>query len=208
MVLGILSVTTATSQQQAVGMLNNPLAIRLWLSRGQPEPGKHVGNVPFNILPLEASVPAIKFISLPRHLLQLAVFVFGIGFLLYLLFGWLEEVSLYPTDYRNILLVFLITYGTYVVYHVFWMVMYANDERKRTVDFDLSSRGSYEQPYYLEKLKRDLDRVQNLAAEMEREQMQKYAETHGMTLEELQEHLRRNAAYEAASVKRKSAQSV
>jgi hypothetical protein len=37
MLLGVLSVTMATSQQQAVAMLNNPTSIRLWLSRGRPK---------------------------------------------------------------------------------------------------------------------------------------------------------------------------
>lgn len=37
MVLGVLSVTTATSQHQSIGMLNSAVKIRLWLSRGRPE---------------------------------------------------------------------------------------------------------------------------------------------------------------------------
>lgn len=36
MVLGVYSVFTATRQHQAVGMLNSPLDVRLWLSRGSP----------------------------------------------------------------------------------------------------------------------------------------------------------------------------
>ena len=36
MVLGLASVFTATRQHQTVGMLNSPLDIRLWLSRGRP----------------------------------------------------------------------------------------------------------------------------------------------------------------------------
>ena len=36
MILGILPVTMATSQQRAVGQLNDALTVRLWLSRGRP----------------------------------------------------------------------------------------------------------------------------------------------------------------------------
>ena len=68
-----------------------------------------------------------------------------------------------------------------------------SDERKWTRDFDLKSRGSYEQPYYLEKLKRDLQRVQNLAEEMEREQMAIYAKAHGLTMEELVANLQKTS---------------
>lgn len=193
MVLGVLSVTTATSQQHYVGMLNNPLAIRLWLSRGQPETGKHdADNQPFNILPLESSIAAIKLTSYPRRLLQCAVFIFLVGFGLYCLFSWLENITERPADYRNIFLVFVLTAVSFWLYWSYWTLMHFDDERKRTSDFDLRSRGSYEQPYYLEKLKRDLQRVQNLAAEMEREQMELYAKAHGVTFDQLVDSLRKN----------------
>lgn len=91
MVLGIMSVTTATSQQHAVGMLNNPLAIRLWLSRGQAEAGRYLDterdHQPFNIVPLESSIAAIKLTSLPRRQLQIGVFLFIVGFLIFCLFS-------------------------------------------------------------------------------------------------------------------------
>ena len=57
---------------------------------------------------------------------------------------------------------------------VLWTLNHINDERKRTKVFDLRSQGSCKQPYCLEKLKRDLQRVQNLAAEMGQEQMELY----------------------------------
>ena len=197
MVLGILSVTTATSQQHAVGMLNNPLAIRLWLSRGQPEAERYLDteldHQPFNIIPLESSIAAIKLTSLPRRQLQVAVFLFIVGFVLFCLFSWLEGITDQPSDYRNIFIVTLATALAFSIYHALWKMAHLNDERKRTQDFDLKSRGSYEQPYYLEKLKRDLQRVQNLAAEMEREQMQIYAKAHGLTMDELVASLKKTA---------------
>ncbi|RMZ84570.1 hypothetical protein DV737_g1247, partial [Chaetothyriales sp. CBS 132003] len=193
MVLGVLSVMTATSQQNYVGMINNPLSIRLWLSRGQPEVGKHDSdNQPFNILPLESSVAALKVISFPQRLLQLAVLVFLAGFGLYCLFSWLENITEKPSDFRNIFLVFMLTICVTGLYWAAWRVNHINDERKWTKDFDLLHRGFYEQPYYLEKLKRDLQRVQNLAVEMEREQMELYANSHGVTVEELKADLRKS----------------
>ena len=43
-----------------------------------------------------------------------------------------------------------------------------------------------------DKLKRDLQRVQNLAAEMEREQMELYAQNHGVTVDELMASLKKS----------------
>ena len=202
-VLGLLSVTTATSQQHHVGMLNNSLAIRLWLSRGQPETGKHdVDNQPFNFLLLESSIAAIKLTSFPRRMLQFAVLVFLVGFGLYCLFSWLESITPKPSDFRNIFWVFILTVCSFWLYWSCWTLKHINDERKRTNDFELRSRGSYEQPYYLEKLKRDLQRVQNLAAEMEREQMELYAQTHGVTVGELMASLRNSDLKPAIMVDR------
>ena len=196
MILGILSVTTATSQQHAVGMLNNPLAIRLWLSRGQSDTLRYLDtepdHQPFNIVPLESSIAAIKLTSLPRRQLQVAVFVFVVGFLLFALFSWLEQITDQPSDYRNIFIVTLATAVAFSFYHAILNIAHLNDERKWTQDFDLRSRGSYEQPYYLEKLKRDLMRVQNLAQEMEREQMEIYAKRNGLTMEELLASLKKD----------------
>ena len=189
MVLGILSVKTATSQQQAVGMLNSPLTIRLWLSRGAGDAMKHRENQPFNILPLESSVASVKATSYPRHLLQLAVWIFLLGFGLYCLFAWLDNPGGRSSDYRNIFIVFIITLCLSRGYKMFWKAVQTQDARKASLDFDLRSRGSYETPYYLEKLKRDLKRVQDLAAEMEREEMRKYATAHGLSVEAILEDL-------------------
>jgi hypothetical protein len=195
--LGILSVTTTASQQHHIGMLNNPLAIRLWLSRGQPPNGRYLDtepdHQPFNIIPLESSVAAIKLNSLPRRQLQLAVFLFIIGILLFCLFSWLEDISDDPDDWRNIFIATLTIVVMAAIYHAIWKLAHVNDERRYTQHFDLKSRGSYEQPYYLEKLKRDLQRVQNLAAEMEREQMEIFAETHGLTVDELVANLKQTS---------------
>lgn len=40
-ILGVASVTTATQQHLAIGMLKSPLDVRLWLSRGRPTLYRH-----------------------------------------------------------------------------------------------------------------------------------------------------------------------
>jgi predicted secreted protein len=214
MILGILSVTTATSQQYAIGMLNTPLAIRLYLSSGQPVPNRYLdtelNHQPFNIIPLESSLAAIKLNSLPRRHLQGAVFLFVIGILLFYLLLWLQNPvfdnstssSTTPSSpnsslqSRNIFLTALLTTVVLLTYQFLWSLLHLRDSRKWTTEFDLRSRGSYEQPYYLEKLKRDLQRVQNLAAEMEREQMVVYAKERGLTVDELVENLNKRKSAE------------
>lgn len=86
MILGILSVTMATSQQQAVGQLNDALTVRLWVSRGRPTryftefldvaerffPDRHADprnenkyhRSVFEELPLESSMTSLKIVAL------------------------------------------------------------------------------------------------------------------------------------------------
>jgi hypothetical protein len=89
MVLGVVSVITATRARQTVGMLKSPLEIRPCLSRGRPtryfgiQPvrlGEKQGRIEkyaflegFHQLHLESSVSALKEIAFPRHPLSLAV---------------------------------------------------------------------------------------------------------------------------------------
>jgi hypothetical protein len=103
MVLGVLSVITATRQHLDVVMLKSPLSVRLWLSRGQPRSqdglplwhesqptSRYEGITGFEHLPLESSVMSLKAVNMPRHLLDLSVFAFMIGFGLYELSGWVS----------------------------------------------------------------------------------------------------------------------
>jgi len=103
MVLGVLSVITATRQHFDVVMLKSPLSVRLWLSRGrprghddlplwtEPEAERRYANVTgIKDLPLESSVMSLKAVAMPRHLLDLSVLAFIIGFGLYELSGFVH----------------------------------------------------------------------------------------------------------------------
>ena len=115
MVFGILSVISATSAHSTIGLLNDPLALRLWLSRGSPPPNIQYPQ-PYNTLPLESSVSAILVIKLPKALLNLAVFLYLIAFGLYLILSWREAVPTGNDDYRNILFAFILCVGLTFVY--------------------------------------------------------------------------------------------
>ena len=56
MTFGILSAVLATSQLQAVAMLNDHMQVRLWLSRGRVNLSKREYDFPFRLLPLESSI--------------------------------------------------------------------------------------------------------------------------------------------------------
>jgi hypothetical protein len=131
MVLGIVSVIVSTSLQQEVGRLNNPLVIRLWLSRGKMELEKHSYEPLYRLLPLESSVSALKLSEIPGTLLRFAVLLFLAGFGLYLLFSWLNYVEVGGTDHRNIFLVFAIVLSLFCCNYAFWSVSRVLDAQKR-----------------------------------------------------------------------------
>lgn len=115
MVFGILSVLSATSAHSTIGLLNDPLALRLWLSRGSPSLNMQYPN-PYSQLPLESSVSAILTIKLPKALLNLAVFLYLIAFGLYLILSWVEAVPTGNDDYRNVFIAFILCVGLTFVY--------------------------------------------------------------------------------------------
>jgi hypothetical protein len=115
MVFGILSVLSATSAHSTIGLLNDPLALRLWLSRGRPSPNSQYPN-PYNRLPLESSVSAILVIKLPKALLNLAVFSYLIAFGLYQILSWVEAVPVRNDDYRNVFITFILCVGLTFLY--------------------------------------------------------------------------------------------
>ena len=180
MVLGLASVITAARQHQAVGMLNSPLNVRLWLSRGKPKPYRRLPRVraflmaddntdekddkyyhdkTFHDLPLESSISAMKAIALPRHLLDLAVLVFLVGFGLYILFSWLSDVDEGRT-YLNILIVFIVTAGAHKAYDFLVEVARAFDDDKRNDEFSTNTLGGFQEPEKLWALQKKLDEVQ------------------------------------------------
>jgi hypothetical protein len=185
MILGILSVTMATSQQQTVGQLNDALTVRLWLSRGRPTryfaefldvaqrlfPDHHADADPrnenkyhrsvFEELPLESSMTSLKIVALPRHLLDLAVALYIIGFGLYALFLWLDDINQSGTAYRNIFIVFIITVGLFAIYFTLLQIFKTENEGKKAEEFDLRSLNSgWNRAEAIRALEMDLARCQ------------------------------------------------
>ena len=184
MILGILSVTMATSQQQAIGQLNDALTVRLWLSRGRPtryfaefldvaqrlfpdrgdadprNENKYHRSV-FEELPLESSMTSLKIVALPRHLLDLAVILYIIGFGLYALFLWLDDINQSGTAYRNIFIVFIITVGLFAIYFTLLQSFKTENEGKKAEEFDLQSLNSgWNRAETIRALEQDLARCQ------------------------------------------------
>ena len=169
MLFGILSVVSATSQHRAIGLLNDPTALRLWLSRGKPSAAHITGSKayppPYNTLPLESSVSASLVTQFPRVLLNLAVFLYLVGFGLYLIFSWREEVPDGSVDYRNIFVVFIICLGLSILHYDVCFVNRVIDAAKVANDFHFqrlgttldSSKGLRDLEEELEKFHQDKD---------------------------------------------------
>lgn len=210
---------TATRQHQTVGMLNSPLSIRLWLSRGKPDSYRHFlslhkivlrrikyqgneilpapiislfsvlsdvltefaglfrlsilrtldrfesydkyGKVEgFQRLPLESSISALKAIALPRHLLDLAVMVFLVGFGLYVLSLWSYGVENSGERYRNVFVVFIVTVGVYTIYDLLVQLARVLIDDKRNEEFSIKKLGGFRRPGKLLELEKSLAEVQ------------------------------------------------
>lgn len=170
MILGVLSVVFASSQQQNIGILNNALEIRLWLSRGKLEIEKRRYKKPFKLLPLESSVSALKQFYMPKVILNLAVLLYTIGFGIYLLYSWLYRVEINGglNDFRNIFIAFVATVGLVCVYQIILRAFSYADEWKRTKDFDLDNSQGFAKPAsrrQLEEWLKALQDMQNLDIE-------------------------------------------
>jgi len=162
MVLGIIAVVCSTTLQQEVGRLNNPLDIRLWLSRGKVELEKRPYDPPYRLLPLESSISALKISEIPGTLLRLAVFLFLAGFGLYLLFLWLNHVEASGTDHRNIFIVFVTVIGLFCCYYAFWSVFRVLDAQKREEEFDLRMSDTFAKPDPQQQLEEVLKALQGM----------------------------------------------
>ncbi|KAH0839112.1 hypothetical protein AYO21_04705 [Fonsecaea monophora] len=150
MILGVLSVIFAASQQSDMGMLNKPLDIRLFLSRGKAVPTQrgYRYRKPFALLPLESSVAALKQFDLPKVVLNLAVLLYIVGVGVYLLYAWLYRVE--PAggrdDFRNVFIAFAATVGVVYLYVAVVGALAYADNRKRTEDFDLDRTTTFAKP--------------------------------------------------------------
>lgn len=76
MVFGVASVFTAVRQHQTVGMLNSPLHIRLWLSRGRPNYFQNISRGFFdttsNNTDKYADVPAFQRLPLESSIFKIS----------------------------------------------------------------------------------------------------------------------------------------
>lgn len=91
-------------------------------------------------IPLESTISAVKAVTLPSHLLYMAVIVFLVGFGLYVLFQWLEDVG-GAVSYRNIFIIFIITAGIYAVYDALIEVARVLNRDKRSREFETDMLG-------------------------------------------------------------------
>ena len=179
MILGSLSVIKAAGLHQQIGILNSPLFIRLWLSRGrqedysllvlspflprfglksakQPTPHNSPSKEPaseakpsskseFEALPLQSSVSALKLVAMPRALLNVALLFFVVGFLLYVLLMWVEDVNSRPSDSRNTFIVLVIVISIYILCDGVLRAARALDQAKRHRDFGNTRLGGFDQ---------------------------------------------------------------
>lgn len=83
----------------------------------------------------------------PRVLLNIAVFLYLVGFGLYTLFSWLEDV---PSDadhtFRNIFIVFIVTLGACAIYLIMCGLWKILEEKTLGDDFNFQRLGT-ELPY-------------------------------------------------------------
>jgi len=162
MVLGIVSVVCSTSLQQEVGRLNNPLDIRLWLSRGKVDLEKRPYDPPYRLLPLESSISALKVSEIPGTLLRLAVMLFLAGFGIYLLFSWLDRPEASGSQNRNIFIVFVIVIGVFCIYYLSWSLARVLDAQKREEEFDLRLSDTFAKPDPQQQLEEVLKALQGM----------------------------------------------
>ena len=170
MLFGIFPVISATSQHHAIGLFNDPTALRLWLSKGKPSAVHSTGGskaypFPYHALPLESSISASLATQFPRVLLSLAAFLYIVGFGLYLIFSWREEVPDGSNNYRNVFVVFIVSVGLSMFYYGICFVYRVIDSAMVTNDFNFqrlgttldSSAGLRELESSLEKFHQDKD---------------------------------------------------
>ena len=164
MALGILSSISATSLQRHITYLNDPTAIRLWLSRGALDRTYDRRGRPslFSQLPLESSVSALQVCDRPSILLGLAFALFIIGFGLYLLFLWLYEIDRRGADSRKVFIFF-----TCVVCAAVFQKFYVSIDRaleKGLMDrqFNLRPPDTFDKSSEIRDLERKLTQLQSV----------------------------------------------
>jgi hypothetical protein len=150
MALGVLSLSCATSLNRQVTRLQTPLQIRLWLSRGI---SKRHYPPPFNMFPLESSISALQISEVPGTLLNLSIMIYLIGFGLYLLYSWLNNVQDGATDNRNVFIFFVVTVGLFAAYYQCFSIARILDASRTRRDFNLVPSKDFVKP----KLRKNLE---------------------------------------------------
>jgi len=143
MALGVLSLSCATSLNRQVTRLQTPLQIRLWLSRGI---SKRHYPPPFNMFPLESSISALQISEVPGTLLNLSIMIYLIGFGLYLLYSWLNNIPDGATDNRNVFIFFVVTVGLFATYYQCFSIARILDASRTRHDFDLIPSKDFVKP--------------------------------------------------------------
>jgi hypothetical protein len=142
MALGVLSLCCATSLCRQVTRLQTPLQIRLWLSRGT---SRRKYPPPFNMFPLESSISALQISEIPGTLLNLSVMIYLIGFGLYLLYSWLNNIP-DAADNRNVFIFFVVTVGLFAAYYQCFSIARILDASRTRHDFDLIPSKDFVKP--------------------------------------------------------------
>ena len=166
MILGILATIVATSLQRKVAPLNDALQIRLWLSMGsfnswrssRPRHGA-VGS-DFDILPLASSTSALLLSEAPGTLLNLALLMFIAGFVIYLLFAWLNDHEESRTEHQHIA-TFVICIVVVTFLHKFILqIARASDAKTISGAFNLGPPSGFDKSPALRDLEERLESIQ------------------------------------------------
>lgn len=105
--------------------------------RGNILAPKYKKIAPFDELPLESSISALKIVELPRLLLYLAVLLFLVGFGLYSLFLWLENMGGSAVSHRNVFIIAIIALGLSLSYAIIVYAAKITDEAKKAREFQI-----------------------------------------------------------------------
>ena len=93
---------------------------------------------------------------MPRALLNVALLFFVVGFLLYILLMWVEDVNSRPADSRNIFIVLVIVIGVYIVCDAVVKAARALDQAKRHREFGNTRLGGFDQSERIAQLEAEL----------------------------------------------------
>lgn len=122
--------------------------------------------MPYRLLPLESSVATVKQFGLPNLLLKVAVLLYLVGFGIYILFSWLNNVEQNGMVSRNVFICFVVTLGVISINQILLTVYGFIDKQKRTKDFSLDRAENFAEnfakPFSQQQLEAWLKAIQEL----------------------------------------------